>query len=247
LAPAPQDVRASVVVVARRPAGGGVVGLHRLLAATACPTQLVVVDNASASPLLPALAEAGHAVVSLSREVSETVARNIGALFALSPLLVFLADDIAPAPDLAAAYADFVRKSGALAVRGSVTGVEDIDGTSFFRFQRTAHNHVWCLDTADNLAVDAPTFFRLGGYDERLAAGGDLDLSIRIYAHSRDAGTQWYCAGAAAAVCPEFSADRRMRERYDAWNEVNRKYANDLLSFCCVMQEEAVKRLERPV
>jgi hypothetical protein len=151
--------------------------------------------------------------------------------------LIFLADDLAPSPDIAAAYAECFRRNAPLAVRGSIAGAEDVSGAAVFRFQRGARDHVWCLDLEDNTAVRAGEFFRLGGFDERLPCGEALDLSIRIYAHSRDAGTQRYCAAASAKRCSEFSLNAHLARNGNIWDKINGKYGKALLFFFLVISQ----------
>jgi glycosyltransferase involved in cell wall biosynthesis len=242
--PCRQDAKASLIVVADNPDKKCIAALSRLLNDTACPVHLIVLDNASSSPLLQPLSEMGQTYIRLTRRVNSAVARNVGALFAQAPLLVFLADDICPAPNLAAVYANCAAEREALVIRGRLSGTQEVEGAAMFRFDRSPLDHAWCADLPDNMAVDAAVFFQLGGFDETFACGESLDFSIKLYARNQDMPRQWYCAAASCHAASTFSVDARLLQRRDAWSALNRKYGGDLLPFVWMLQNTMLEYLE---
>jgi len=122
-------------------------------------------------------------VIDASARRGPAAARNIGASHAASPLLLFCDADDAAEPDWVAALTTALRSADAAAgsrrydrLNASPHGPSDWP-EPFYRKEPLAH-----LDAASshNLGVRTDVFRALGGFDEVLSAGEDVDLCWRL-------------------------------------------------------------------
>ena len=154
--------------------------------------EVVVVDSASRTDGTRRVAEAVGCRVIRCDEPGASLARNAGASAVSAPLLAFTADDCRPAPDWLAALERTFEADGHL---GFVTGAvpADREGSAGISVETStsARSFAWGDDPASmghgaNLAVRRAAFEEVGGFDERLGAGGDFhacedkDLCWRI-------------------------------------------------------------------
>ena len=233
----------SVIVEITKPDRSSFVGLKILKDLAPCPFQLVMVDNASDSPIAPMLLSLGDVRIRLNSKAGSHTARNIGAICADSPLLVFLSDAVQPHPQILQQYIQCAANQGALAMRGTVSGLQESPGTIFGRFSRTDTPHSWAMDLDENMAIDAKTFYALGGFDETQPQGyGALDLSIRIYGRYPEAQRQFHVPLASALAGDTFDTSHRWAIRQRAWHQLNEKYALALLGYCLFWVEHLVSK-----
>lgn len=122
-------------------------------------------------------------------------AMNAALREARSPYVLFLDDDIIPAPDLVAAHVNALREPGVWAVAGQVLqpgeSPEHLDEATLrrgairdleFRFRHDTPTDVQNV-MAGNLAVDRERILSIGGFDERYTAVAyrfETDLALRI-------------------------------------------------------------------
>lgn len=232
----------SVIVEITKPDNSSFVGLRMIKELAPFPFQLVMIDNACDSEITPRLLSLGDVKISLKSKADSHTARNIGAICADAPLLVFLSDAVRPHLQILQHYLD-AANLGARAMRGTVIGIEESPGTIFGRFSRTNTPHSWAMDLDENMAVDAETFFALGGFDETQPQGyGALDLSIRIYGSHPNPDCQVYLPLASAMAGATFDISYRWAIRQKAWHELNEKYALSLLGYCLFWVENLIAK-----
>lgn len=152
------------------------------------PSEVIVADNGSSDDTR-ARARAwstripGLRVIDASARQGPSAARNIGAAAARSPLLLFCDADDAAEPGWMEAFATVLARADAAA-----------GGRRYSTLNTTPHGPMdWpepmftksplvhlAAASSHNLAIRADVFAALGGFDESLAAGEDVDLCWRI-------------------------------------------------------------------
>lgn len=232
--------QASIIVDIRQPDKQAVIGLTLLAQQTDCPVQLIMVDNASGSPLAPMLLELAHVRLHLHHQASSHAALNLGAIFANTPWLIFLSDKVRPAQDLASQFLRCLTTHNALAARGDIPGTQDVQGPVFNQLNRNMRAHPWAVDLIENMAVHADHFYRLGGFDETLKSGGALDLSLRLYAQQPDTALQRYCPEAKATANLSFDLISFWEQRQQAWAVINERYNSALSDYCYFWLQQAL-------
>ncbi|MDD3050187.1 MAG: glycosyltransferase [Candidatus Cloacimonetes bacterium] len=143
--------------------------------------ELIFVNNGCHAPEMIALKSYASVYIELLHNKGAYLARNIGALFADSPILLFLDDDAYPSADLIKSHLDLHRKYDIIALRGRIlpqtTGTlkpahYDLGEKTFPMFS----------DVEGNTSYNATVFYKVGGWDDDLImGGGGVDLSIRIF------------------------------------------------------------------
>lgn len=127
-----------------------------------------------------------------------SAARNVGWRAADAPLLLFIDDDILPAPDLVAQHLRWHERHSApeIGVLGHIRWARELRVTPFMRWLEhgiqfnypsiTGDETVWGNFYTANASVKRALIERAGGFDERRLPYGyeDLDLSLRM--HRRD-------------------------------------------------------------
>lgn len=157
--------------------------------------QLLVVDNSTSGVLAPLLA-AGHELTSVAEVVraddewSSYYARNRGAEVAGNAWLLFVDSDCLPDPDLIDRYFDQPLPERCGVVAGAVEAADGESGL-IARYARS-RGHIserFHLDRdpypagiTANLLVCQAAWDSLGGFQEGIRSGGDLDLCWRLQA-----------------------------------------------------------------
>jgi GT2 family glycosyltransferase len=116
-------------------------------------------------------------------------ARNAGAAAATAPLLLFLDDDLVPAPDLVQRHAE-AHRGGERVVVGHCTprprsrNLTSLGASAWwddhYRATRTAVTPTFVDVLSGNMSVPRETFERLGGFDGRLGRREDWEWGIRV-------------------------------------------------------------------
>lgn len=189
---APEDCAVSAVIVTYGRDRVLVDTIRRVLAEDPPPSELLVVDQTPrhAEEVERALEElaAGGAIgwLRLPRP-SIPAAMNLGLLRARSEIVLFLDDDVVPAPGLVAAHRNAHRDHGATVVAGQVLqpGEEPVAGTPDpFRFN--AGERRWVTEAIGaNFSIRRDLALRIGGIDEnfvRAAYGYEAELCERAIA-----------------------------------------------------------------
>ena len=239
----PVPPRISVILAATQPNARVFAHLKMMADSSQHPFRLVVVEQeACASPAV--CGDIAHTHIRLRGEAGLHTARNIGALFAEGPILVFLSDAFYPLPDILDKYLACFEEHKPLAVRGVVKNVEQVS-MPVGAFFRTTQSEPWIVDIDENLAVEANAFYALGGFDESLPEGcGAIDISIRLYERCSDLTRQRYQADAAVVADASFDPQMRYARCQQAWHSLNKKYGQVLMYYSivaeslCGIQEE---------
>lgn len=179
--------------------------LRHLLALAPPPGEIIVVDQTEATPAdvaeqLRRLEVAGRIRILRFSPPSIPRAMNVGLREARNPVVLFVDDDVVPAPDLAAAHAARYT-AGYAAVCGQVLQPGEVPdpeanrgprGTGFradleFRFNGTGAAEVANVISC-NLSVDRAAALAIGGFDERFAGSAyryETDFARRLLAAGR--------------------------------------------------------------
>ena len=144
--------------------------------------EVIVVDDGSSDATVAVAREHADRVVSLPRS-GRAVARNRGAAAAEAHLFAFLDADCVPQPGWAEALSRCLATAplagGAISIETSAkpTAAERFDALWRCHQERSVLEGGW--GAGGNLGIAREAFERLGGFDERYAAGDDVDLCIR--------------------------------------------------------------------
>ena len=160
---------------------------------------VVVAVNGSSDSTAEVARSYGATVVVLERP-SRSAARNLGAATAAGERLLFTDATCVPEPGwvelLAGCLDETPLAGGPVRVTTSTRpgAAERFDALWRFQQERAVREGGWSAGA--NLGVTREAFERLGGFDERLSAGDDVDLCIR----ARRAGLAiGWCAAAEVA------------------------------------------------
>lgn len=149
--------------------------------------EVIVADNSPAKHACALQPSDGIRVIEAGAERSSYYARNAGAAVASGAWLVFIDSDCRPAADLIDRYFEPLPGSSLGALAGSVVGAPG--QTAFLaRYARSRnfldqdegmHTHDDAAATA-NLAVRSLALDQIGGFQEGIRSGGDVDLCRRL-------------------------------------------------------------------
>lgn len=187
----PEESGVSVVIVTYGRDRVLVDTVRRVLAEDPPPSELLVVDQTprhaeEVERALEEMAAAGAIRWLRLPRPSIPAAMNLGLRQARSEIVLFLDDDVIPAPGLVAAHRE-AQRSGAAVVAGQVLqpGEEPVAGTlSPFRF--FAAERSWVTEAVGaNFSIRRDLALRIGGIDEnfvRAAYGYEAELCARAIA-----------------------------------------------------------------
>jgi GT2 family glycosyltransferase len=160
---------------------------HLLESAGATHAEVIVVDDGGSPPLsLPA-----HEALRVVRTpgVERSQARNLGALAARGPLVIFVDDDITVRSDFVERHLDAARQFGDVIAVGRISLLPELLRSPVGRFRRTIEEPAqdrargfvadqnFC--TAANMSMRRASFLALGGFDPAILSGEDQDLALR--------------------------------------------------------------------
>ncbi|MCR8660519.1 glycosyltransferase [Paenibacillus endoradicis] len=120
--------------------------------------------------------------ITLGENTGAYLARNIGAIFADAPILLFLEDDGIPDEQLLLAHYLTHQKYNVIAVQGPYLYKTDNPLNEY------QHHYYYgekvfpkCSDLEGNSSYCADAFFEVGGWDDDITfGGGGIELSIRL-------------------------------------------------------------------
>lgn len=206
--------RVSVVVPTYRRGPALLDTLGHLLALDPPPGEILVVDQTEAHPLpvaqeLQRLESAGRIRMIRFSPPSIPRAMNAGLRAAENPVVLYVDDDVVPAPDLVAAHAARCA-AGCAAVCGQVLQPGEVPdpqanagprGAGFradleFRFNGTRATEVASVISC-NLSVDRETALSIGGFDEQFVGSA--------YRYETDFARRLLAAGHRVLFAPEAS------------------------------------------
>ncbi len=148
--------------------------------------EIIVVDDGSKPPV--SLRD-GRLVLLREAGVERCRARNAGAAAASGELLLFLDDDMVPAPGCLAAHCEAHRNWPQCVVIGAVHLPPALAETPFGRFRGAQDQGDWPAQggpgtnadfcTAQNMSLARERFLMIGGFDPQLTVSEDQDLGLR--------------------------------------------------------------------
>ncbi|WP_320005701.1 glycosyltransferase [Maridesulfovibrio sp.] len=207
------------------------------------PVELVLVHNNSRPPAEEPLLELAHTKIVLQKTTSEHCARNIGALCANSPLLIFISDKVIPEAQLVKVYVNHFSTNKFLAARGKVMGQDDFSEPYFGHLAGSNTRHSWALDLDENMAITAEAYFEVGGFDESLPEGYvALNMSIQLLTKWYDKKLQSHLPTARCHLGKTFDLELRQVVRQKAFKTMLLKYPTIpeyLHDWCSNMEEES--------
>lgn len=201
--------------------------------------ELIFVDNGGKDGEFETLKQYVDTYVRLNRNTGAYLARNIGALFAKAPLLLFLEDDGIPDQSLIRAHLDLYQEYDIIACRGlyipkTNNPLNDQQGHYYVgdkEYPTFAH-------VEGNTSYLSETFFRVGGWDDDIRfGGGGLELYFRLLTIEPDKRKQIYSP--APIIHHDYAKDEthfkekrnkqalsfeRLRKKYPLWDETIRNY-----------------------
>lgn len=146
--------------------------------------ELILVDNGCPEGTLEALYPYADIRVRLGSNTGACVARNIGAVYAQAPLLLFLDDDALPAEHLLAAHLYTHQRYDVIAVRGACRP----RGAGNWFNSKAQHYYLGdrpfprFADIEGNTSYRSEPFFACGGWDDDLFFGHEgAVLALRLW------------------------------------------------------------------
>ncbi|MBI9113162.1 glycosyltransferase [Maridesulfovibrio ferrireducens] len=156
--------------------------------------QILLVDNGCSPGELDALLPYVHTLVRMRENTGAYLARNVGALFALSSVLIFLDDDGIPGKNYAQEHLKAHETHGIVSARGAVLPKTDNPLNALARHYNLGHTPFPIFaDIEGNTSYKASAFFVVGGWDDSIRfGGGGVDLALRLLRAYPDWGCQIY-------------------------------------------------------
>lgn len=144
--------------------------------------ELIFVDNGGKPGEFNELKPYVDTYVRLNTNTGAYLARNVGAVFAKSPILFFLEDDGIPAENIIQAHLDAHEKYDVIAVRGVYLPKTENPLNSMARHYYLGEKpYPRFGDLEGNISYKAESFFRGGGWDDKIIFGhGGIDLCYRL-------------------------------------------------------------------
>jgi glycosyltransferase involved in cell wall biosynthesis/GT2 family glycosyltransferase len=158
------------------------------------PFEIIFVDNGSDLGIFDALKPDIDTYVRLSSNSGAYLARNIGSIFAKSPILFFLDDDAIPADNIIESHLNSFKKYDVIAVRGACKP-KTKNPLNYLQQHYYLGDRPYPRfgDLEGNMSYQADNFYRVGGWDDNIQFGhGGIDLSWRLLEIDPDMRKQIY-------------------------------------------------------
>lgn len=156
--------------------------------------ELIFVDNGAKEGEFDALKPYIDTYVRLNSNTGAYLARNIGALFAKAPILLFLEDDGIPRDDFVARHLAVHGKYDVIAVRGvySPKTALPLNATAT-HYYLGDHPFPYPGNLEGNSSYRADAFYAAGGWDDDINFGyGGWELALRLLSVESDPRKQIY-------------------------------------------------------
>ena len=155
--------------------------------------ELIFVNNGATNDEFEDLMPFIDTYIKLNHNTGAYLARNIGALFAKAPILLFLDDDGIAETDIVRAYLRNFEKYDVIAVRGSVWPKERGAGPYSAHRYYGSKPFPYFSCQEGNTAYKASVFYQVSGWDDEIRFGhGGIDLSRRLMEIEPDMRKQMY-------------------------------------------------------
>jgi GT2 family glycosyltransferase len=178
-----EDPKASVIVICWQASEDLIQTLRSLNNQTRSLHEIILINNGIPDGNLEAVFPLVHTYISLRRNCGAYIARNIGAVFAVAPILVFLDDDAVVNRGFVAAHLEAFNKYDIISLRGRC-----IPRTANPLNER-AKNHYDLgvkpfpvrVNLEGNCSFAAGPFFQVGGWSDEIIFGhGGPELCYRL-------------------------------------------------------------------
>jgi len=183
----------SIVVTSRKFCPDTVKSLQSLASQQDVNFELILVSNGADEDEFGALAPFIDTYVRLSWNAGVNSARNIGAVFAEAPVILFLDDDGIADENMLRAYIRAFEKYDVIAVHGAIRPA-DKNAPLYTDSCYYGPRPFPCISQQErNSAYNAAVFYRVGGWGDKIVqGGGGVDLSHRLINVEPDMRKQIY-------------------------------------------------------
>jgi GT2 family glycosyltransferase len=169
--------------------------------------ELIFVDNGGKDGEFNALMPYIDTYVRLNTNTGAYLARNVGAVFAKAPILLFLEDDGIPEHNLVEAHLEVHRKYDVIAVRGVYSPKKDSAINKMAgHYYLGDVPYPYPSNLEGNSSYRADSFYYVEGWDDDILFGyGGWDLAVRLLNVEPDQRKQIYSP--APVIYHDFAAD----------------------------------------
>jgi len=207
------NARASAIVISHRSHLDTAACLAALKATDADQFELIFVSNGAPEVDASSIQQHVDIYVRLNINTGAYLARNVGALFASAPILVFVEDDCIPYPDLLSAHVEAYEKFDCISVRGVYEPKTDnplnMLAAHYDLGNRTFPQYVVA---EGNASYRSHAFYAVGGWDDQIRfGGGGTDLALRLLKIVPDMRRQIYYPR--ARIRHDYAVDNRHLQR----------------------------------
>ncbi len=198
--------------------------------------ELIFVDNGGKPGEFDKLKPYIDTYVRLNTNTGAYLARNVGAVFAQAPILLFLDDDAISADDFVKAHLDVHGQFDVHAVRGVCLPKTDNPLNSMARHYYLGDKpYPRFGDLEGNISYKAESFFRIGGWDDEIIFGhGGIDLCYRLLQVDPDMRKHVYHPGPMIhhdyLVDEQHFAEKREKQSR-SWDYLRRKHGTAIDNF----------------
>lgn len=156
--------------------------------------ELIFVDNGGKEGEFDCLKPFVDTYVRLNKNTGAYLARNVGAVFAKAPILLFLEDDGIPERNFVQAHLSIHSKYDVIAVRGVYSPKTDTPLNKLAtHYYMGSLPYPYPSNLEGNSSYRADTFYKVGGWDNEILFGyGGWDLAIRLLDKEPDQRKQIY-------------------------------------------------------
>jgi glycosyltransferase involved in cell wall biosynthesis/MoaA/NifB/PqqE/SkfB family radical SAM enzyme len=156
--------------------------------------ELIFVDNGGKVSEFDSLKPYVHTYIKLNTNTGAYLARNVGAVFAQSPILLFLEDDGIPSNNLVENHLEIYDEYNIIGCRGKYIPKTDIEANRIQKHYDLGETPIpYYLNLEGNCSIIAREFFQVGGWDDNIMYGyGGADLTFRLQKKYPDKNPTWY-------------------------------------------------------
>jgi tetratricopeptide (TPR) repeat protein/organic radical activating enzyme len=190
-----QSPAASVIIIAWRYHPDALKNLQALARQRHRNFEVVFVNNGAGDNEFKDLQPFIDTCVKLNRNTGAYLARNVGAVYAKAPILIFVDDDGIVEDDYVGSFLNLFATYDIVAARGSIWPKDPKAGPydGHDNYGDRAFPYWSCKE--GNCAYDAAAFYKVGGWDDEIIrGGGGHDLCCRLLKIEPDMRKQIYAA-----------------------------------------------------
>jgi len=217
--------------------------------------ELIFVNNGGGESEFDVLKPFIDTSIKLNKNTGAYLARNIGAVFAKAPLLLFLEDDGIPAAGFVREHIKAHTRYDVIAVRGVYSPRTDNPLNAIAEhYYLGPEPFPWYSSLEGNSSYPADIFFQVGGWNDAIAFGhGGRELSIRLSQIEPDLRKQLYCPG--PVIYHDYARDKKhyrnkiarqkttlahLLQQYPRWHDYFRFWEQHKHRTDLVLRKEAV-------